>query len=557
MKTTITFLLLLLVPGVLSAQRNLGVRPTGSGGPMMPEQAAYDVTFYDLEIAVNPADSSIVGTVTAHATIVHPIEWFVLDLDTVYSITGTAGGTVSGPIDFLPFERKGSRIWVSLEQTYQPGDRVRVQVKYHGRPRIALRPPWVGGFTWARTPSGQPWIGLSCQNDGADLWWPCKDHPGDRADSVALRITVPASLVCASNGKLINVTSNWNGTHTYHWFVSTPINNYCVNVSIAPYRTVDTVYTSVTGEKVPVTFWVIPEDYERGKNHMPLFLKDLRFLEERLGPYPFRADKYGIVHTPYLGMEHQTLIAYGNEFRLNEFGYDWLHFHELAHEWWANLVSNADWKDMWIHEGFATYMEALYREELAGDTAYHEFMKGLYGRIANRKPVAPRTATSSTEIYFFPPDYTHSDTDIYYKGAWILHTLRYLIGPQTMNKLLRRMAYPDPSLERVTDGSQCRYATTADVLRTAELLSGTRLDWFFDVYLHQPHLPKLITELRGNELHLRWDVPGGLAFPMPVEVQFGDARVGVDMSGGEGRVLVPSGITAIVDPDDWILKQRD
>jgi aminopeptidase N len=548
---------MLFAPIVLVAQRNLGTRATESGGPLMPEQAAYDVTFYSLDLTVNPADSSIAGSVTTYATIVHPIEWFVLDLDTVFTVTATTGGSPSADIDLLEFERRGSRIWISLSQTYQPGERVRVRVNYHGRPRIAARPPWVGGFTWARTPSGQPWISLSCQNDGADLWWPCKDHPGDRADSVALRITVPAGLVCASNGKLLNVTDNRNGTSTFRWFVSTPINNYCVNISIAPYRTVDTLYTSVTGEKFPVTFWVIPEDYHRGVKHMPLFLKDLRFLEERLGPYPFRADKYGVVHTPYLGMEHQTLIAYGNEFRLNEFGYDWLHFHELAHEWWANLVSNADWKDMWIHEGFATYMEALYREHLAGDTAYHSFMKGIHGRISNRKPVAPRTATSSTEIYFFPPDYTRSDGDMYFKGAWILHTLRYLIGPQTMNRFLRRMAYPDPSLERVTDGSHCRYATTADVLRTAELLSGTQLDWFFDVYLHQPYLPKLQTEMKGNELILRWIVPDNLPFPMPVEVQFGEARVGVDMKDGVGRVLLPSGVTAIVDPDDWILKAKE
>lgn len=553
---TMTFIAMILFPVVLLAQRNLGVRPTASGGPMMPEQAAYDVTYYDLDLTVDPADSSIAGTVTTHATIVHPIEWFVLDLDTMFTVASVTGGSAGGVSDLLAFERRGGRIWVALGQTYQPGERVKVGVRYFGRPRVALRPPWVGGFTWAKTPSGKPWISVSCQNDGADLWWPCKDHPGDRADSVGIRITVPAGLVCASNGRSLGVTNNRNGTSTYRWFVSTPINNYCVNITIAPFKTVEAVYTSVTGEKFPVTFWVIPEDEERGKKHMPLFLKDLRFLEERLGPYPFRADKYGIVHTPYLGMEHQSLIAYGNEFRVNEYGYDWLHFHELAHEWWANLVSNADWKDMWIHEGFATYMEALFREELAGDTAYHAFMMGIRQRIANRKPVAPREATSTTEIYFFPPDFTRSDTDIYYKGAWVLHTLRYLIGPKSMDRFLRRMAYPDPSLERVTDGSHCRYVTTADALRTAELLSGTQLDWFFDVYLHQPHLPKLVTELNGNELILRWEVPGDLPFPMPVEVQFGDARVGVDMSSGTGRVLIPSGVTAIVDPDEWILKEK-
>ena len=546
-----------LTPGSLHAQRNLGVRPTESGGPLMPEQAAYDVTFYDLDLTVDPSDSSIGGTVTVYAAIIHPIEWFVLDLDTVFTVTVIAGGTAGGSDHPLRFDHRGPKIWISLGQTYQPGESVKVQVKYHGKPRIAARPPWVGGFTWARTPSGDPWISLSCQNDGADLWWPCKDHPGDRADSVALHITVPAALICASNGKFISATNNWNGTTTFHWLVSTPINNYCVNISIAPYKPVDAFYTSVTGEVLPVTFWVIPEDYDRGVSHMKLFLKDLRFLEERLGPYPFRADKYGIVQTPYLGMEHQTLIAYGNEFRVNEYGYDWLHFHELAHEWWANLVCNADWKDFWIHEGFATYMEALYRESIAGDTAYHAFMAGIRHRIANVKPVAPLQASTSTEIYFFPPDYTRSDADVYFKGGWILHTMRYLIGADAMNRFLRLMAYPDPSLELVTDGSHCRYATTSDVLRTVEKISGRDFDWFFDVYLHQPFLPKLITEQNGNQLLLRWEVPAGLPFPMPVEVQLGLNKKRVDMKNGEGRIAVPKGVKPVVDPDEWILKSRD
>lgn len=538
------------------AQRSFGVRPTDSGGPMMPEQAAYDVTFYDLDLNINPLDSSIAGTVAAAARIVHPMEWFVLDLDTVFTVTATWGSLSGQRVQPLRFERRGSKIWIALGQTAQPGQSARVEVQYHGRPRIALRPPWIGGFTWARTQSGQPWISVSCQNDGADLWWPCKDHPGDRADSVALHITVPASLVCASNGKLLNVTSNRNGTSTYHWFVSTPINNYCVNVSIAPYRTVDTLYASVTGELFPVTFWVLPEDYQRGVGHMPLFLKDLRFLEERLGPYPFRADKYGIVHTPYLGMEHQTLIAYGNEFRINDFGYDGLHFHELAHEWWANLVSNADWKDFWIHEGFAVYMEALYRESLRGDTAYHNFMAGARRRIANVKPVAPRKPSTSTEIYFFPPDYTRSDNDVYSKGAWILHMLRYLIGSETMDTFLRRMAYPTPALESVTDGTQCRYATSDDVVKTAEEVSGMKLNWFFEFYLRQAKLPKLVAIRSGQSLTLRWDVPEALSFPMPVEVRMGKTRQVVDVSTTSTTVRIPPGIVPVVDPKNWILKEE-
>ena len=536
------------------AQRELGTRPTDSGGPLMPEQAAYDVKSYDLSLRVNPAEQSIAGALTVQALIVHPTAWFVLDLDMplkVESVAEVATGASTRPLEF---ERREGKIWIAFPMTRQPGETVRLRVAYGGKPRVAPRPPWVGGFVWAKTPSGAPWVTVACQSDGADLWWPCKDHPSDEPDRVELHITVPEPLVVAANGRLRDVVKNSDGTQTYDWVVTQPINNYDISINIAPYRTIEGSFKSVAGENVPVTFWVIPENYEKAQALFTEFQDHLRFLEERLGPYPFRADKIGVAETSYLGMEHQTITAYGNNYRKNAYGFDGLLFHEIGHEWWGNLVSASDWRDMWLHEGFQSYMDALYAGHLKSETGYHQYMAGLRAGIRNRQPVAPRESRTTTQIYMAAPDYLSSDGDIYNKGAWVLHTLRYVIGDKAFFTALRRMAYPDPRLEKVKDGSQCRFATTDDFRRIAEEASGTKLDWFFEVYLRQPELPRLVTEMRGQQMVLRWEVPRNLPFPMPVEVMRGTKTERVDMSGGTATITLSPGEMPLFDRSKWILK---
>ena len=548
--------LLFVTAGSVSGQRYLGVRGTESGGPLMPEQAAYDVTYYDLDLAIDPPSRSIEGSLTAYARIVHPTEWFVLHLDTLLSVREVRLLSADGASERVHFEHRGELLWSSLVTTQQPGSHVRVQVFYGGEPRVAPRPPWVGGFTWAETPSGNPWIATTVQGEGADVWWPCKDHPSDEPDSMAIRITVPKPLVVASNGRLRNVVEQEGDLWTYNWFVSTPINNYGVALNIAPYRTIEGVYTSVTGEDIPVTFWVTPENYDKGVDLFPSFLTDLAFYEKYLGPYPFRADKYGVAETPHLGMEHQTIIAYGNDFTRNEHGFDWLHHHELGHEWWGNLVTALDWRDFWLHEGFCSYMQALYSGDLGGMDAYHAAMAPSRPRIRNAKALAPRESKTEGEMYLLPPDYVESDGDIYNKGKWVLHTLRYLIGDDAFFRSLRRMAYPTPELETLTDGSQCRFATTDDFKLIAEEESGRDLDWFFEVYTRQPALPKLVVERSGTELALRWETPGALAFPMPVDVTVDGATTRVEMVDGGVRVALTEGnAEPSVDPLNWILKE--
>src|SRR5690606_12186578 len=473
---------LFLLAGCRFGDASAQTDPYISGGPLSQEQASYDVTYYDLDLRVDPSDSTIAGSVVTVARIVHPTKWFVLDLDPRLDVRGVAESGVA-----LPYERRLGKLWIDLLVTRQPGEEVRVRVQYGGRPRVAPNPPWDGGITWARTPSGAPWVATSCQTIGADVWWPVKDHPSDEPDSMRIHFTVPDPLVAASNGRLESVRNDGNGWSTYNWFVSTPINVYNVALNLAPYRAIEDTHTGPNGDSYPVVFYVLPEYEDEGRAFMAELHDHLTFFESRVGPYPFRADKYGVAQTPHLGMEHQTIIAYGANFDNTamtgrDWGFDALHHHELAHEWWGNLVTNVHWSDMWIHEGFGTYTQALYVEELDGPEAYRAYMRTLAAGIQNRQPVAPEEVLNSQEIY---------GGDIYNKGAWVLHMLRYLVGDSTMSEIMRRMTYPDPAMEEVTDGSHTRHVFTSDFIHLAEEISGMDLGWFFEAYLRRAALPRL------------------------------------------------------------------
>jgi len=535
------------------AQRDLGVRPTDSGGILMPEQAAYDVKHYDLNLRVNPLEQSIKGVLTVKANIVKPIDKFVLDLDTPLTVESVA--LVNGKKqESLKFERREGKIWIAFPSRQKAGKTVDVRVIYFGKPRVAPRPPWVGGFVWSKTTGGSPWFATAVQNDGADLWFPVKDHPSDKADTFSLHFTVPEPLIAASNGKLQSIVKNADGTRTFNWFVSNPASNYVIALNVAPYKLIEDKMQSVAGDTIPIAFYVLPEHFDKGQDLINKTKDYVRFFEEYLGPYPFRADKLGIAETPHLGMEHQTIIAYGNEFRYDPDGVDTLMFHELGHEWWANLVTASDWNDFWIHEGFQSFMDAFYKEKLKGRET---FIKSLPARIKNTKnvkPVAPREPRTTTEMYMLPPDYTKSDSDIYGKGALILNSLRFLIGEDAFFKSLRKMAYPKSKMERVTNGKQTRLVVTDDFLRIAEQQSGKELDWFFELYLRQHVLPKLIAETKPNQLVLRWETPNNMPFPMPVEVKIGNETKRYELPDGKVMIPLPQDAEYVVDPNGWLLK---
>jgi aminopeptidase N len=526
--------------------------PYDSGGVMLPEQAAYDVQSYDLDLAVDPVKQSISGSLTVMADVATPLSWFVLDLDPRFEVTSVRDEYLGGKE--LHYEFRGARLWIQPVETIQPRSSVKLTVSYHGTPRIAPNPPWDGGFQWEKTASGDHWIATSCQMIGADMWWPVKDHVSDEPETMQLHIRVPDPLVVASNGRLDRVEKHSDGTSTYHWNINNPINAYNVALNIAPYRIIEDTFTSVAGDTFPLQFFVLPEDYDKGLELFEEIKEHLAFYEKFLGPYPFRSDKYGVAQTPHLGMEHQTIIAYGAGFdntsmtRGNDLGFDALHHHELAHEWWGNLVTNVQWSDMWLHEGFGSYMQPLYREQLFGQKSYDEAMMQQRRGIQNTAAVAPVEILSSREIY--------AGHDIYSKGSWVLHSLRFLIGDDSFFTLLRRQAYPDPAMEAVTDGSQTRFGTTADFMQLTNDVTGQNLDWFFETYIRNPALPELKIVRDGTTATVFWSHPlEDIPFPMPVEIEI-DGKVQRYEMPEFGRLKLDISETAVVrlDPRNRVLR---
>ena len=548
--------ILAAVPLVLAPfQRPSPREALTSGRPIPPEQACYDVTHYKIEVRVDPKAKAIRGRTEVSACLVAATSAVVLDLDGRLTVArvlrlDAPEGTVP-----VPYKQANGELRIDTGKL-DAGTTLRLAIEYAGEPREAPMAPWDGGFVWSQTKDGSPWIATANQMQGADLWWPCKDQPDDEADSLDLLVTVPVPLVCAANGRLVETKPADAGWQTFHWHVSTPINSYGVALNIAPYQTITRDHTSVAGDTFPVTYWVLPENLEKGRVLFEDILRQMAFFESVFGPYPFRGDKYGVAETPHLGMEHQSIIAYGNGYKLDRWGadrgYDELHLHEFAHEWWANLVTCKNWNDFWIHESFASYGQALYAEHVGGAAAYFQEM-GEQKSFANKAAIAPRAPKSTADMYFGDKEGSPG-ADIYYKGSWVLHSLRWLVGDEAFFRALRRMAYPDPALEKKTDGSACRFATTEEILALAEQECGLELDWFFEVYLRQPALPELTWKEQDGKLRFEWTSPTKAPFPMPVEVELGGAWVRVECPGGKGELDLGREKSFAVDPRRRVLR---
>nr|WP_082190154.1 M1 family metallopeptidase [Frateuria defendens] len=527
------------------AQPPLTAQTQRSGGVMPAEQRGVHFDHAELHFAVDPAQQRLDATARLTFTASAPTDRLLLDLDPHFAI---AAISVDGkPLAAGAWSNPEGRLAITLPAPLAAGGKVAVEIRYGGKPHVAKRAPWDGGFVWAHTDDGQPWVASAVEGEGCDLFWPCIDHPQGKPDLVDTYITVPRHLAAPGNGVLVDITEEGE-RHTYHWRAKHPT-TYAISLNVGPFELLKGDYRSRYGNTIPMQFWYLRGHEAQAKRLFAEFPRMLDFFEQEIGPYPFGDEKMGVVETPHLGMEHQTLNAYGNGYKAGPYGFDWLLQHEFAHEWFGNQVTNADWDDMWLHEGFGTYMQPLYGQYLYGDMPYFAMLHDERLMVKNAFPIVSGRSQLEHEVY--DADRGPAN-DIYYKGSLMLHTLRQLIGDEAFFESTRRLVYgrPDPRPGNFAP----HYATTRDYIAIVNRVTGRDLGWFFDVYLHEKALPELVEQREGDTLRLRWKVPHDKPFPMPVEVQVGYALRTVPMEHGEATLHVPAGELVIVDPHSKLLR---
>ncbi|HET7632256.1 MAG TPA: M1 family metallopeptidase [Gemmatimonadaceae bacterium] len=471
----------------------------GSNGPA---RAWWDVTFYDLHVKVSPADSSISGRTGIGYRVLHPSQLMQVDLQQPMLVDSMVQDGRA-----LQYRRDGNAFFVTLVAPQAPGATHTVTVYFHGKPRAAVRPPWDGGYIWHRDSLGNLWIATANEGLGASAWWPNKDYLADEPDSQRIAVTVPDPMIDVSNGRLRDVRRHADGTTTYEWFVNNPINNYDVSVNAGDYTHFSDIYRGEDGA-LTLDFWPLSYHREVAERQWAQAVPMLKCFEHWFGPYPWYRDGYKLIEAPHLGMEHQSGVAYGNHFMNGYLGrdlsgtglglkWDYIVVHESAHEWWGNSLTMQDQADMWVHESFADYAEALYEECQAGKAAGAEYVIGLRKNIRNDRPIIPAYGVNA-----------EGSGDMYYKGANMLHTIRQVVND-------------DEKWRGILRGLQATFrhqtVTGAQVEEYISQQAGLDLSKVFDQYLRTTMVPELDYRFSGTTLFYRWEhvVPG---FAMPVRV---------------------------------------
>lgn len=534
--------LLLLLSACASPPADRNPVLMDSGLPLSVAREQYEVRHFTLDHDILVDERSISGSATIRFRALAPMSALELDFDGQYDIRRVTGGDAE--LDYLSTP---STLTIELARTLDEGEDMSVTVHYAGQPVVARRPPWEGGFVWATSPSGKPWIATAFQGEGCDIWWPCKDHPsGEPREGMDLYFTVPSGLTVVSNGVLRGVEAVDDGRRQrFHWQTRSMINTYGVSLNIGPYVQLESRYRSTNGTEVPVYFWALEEREAQARELFDTeFQPIIDWFEQRFGPYPWGHEKLGVVETPHLGMEHQTINAYGNEYRRDAYGFDWLFHHELAHEWFGNLMTHRTTSDMWLHEGFGAYVQALYTLDTLGDAAYHARMFGMLEQIRGCVAMAPRDEVSDDALYF--ADNGGPGPDIYAKGAWVLHTLRRLLGDAAFYEATRILLYDTPSPDLLAAPIAARFRSSDDFLAILNDVSGEDYGWLFDAYVRSGPLPELRVEAMNGGSQLRWITADGQAFPMPVDVRIGDELR--RLSFEQGPELLPG-----VSPDEMVI----
>ena len=483
-------------------------------GSITPEREWWDLTYYHLDIKVEPDKKFISGSNTVVYRVLNSNKMMQIDLQEPMKITSVEADGKS-----LKFNREGNAYFIELKQKQKKNDINYIKINYEGFPKEAIRAPWDGGLSWTKDENGNHFVATSCQGLGASVWWPNKDHMYDEVDSMLISVNVPKNLTNVSNGRLRKVTEHKNDTKTFDWFVTNPINNYGVNINIGDYVSFSEVYKGEKGD-LDIDNYVLSYNLEKAKEQFKQVPMMIEAFEHWFGPYPFYEDSFKMVEVPYLGMEHQSSITYGNKYQNGYLGrdlsgsgwglkFDYIIIHEGGHEWFANNITYKDIADMWIHEGFTCYSENLYVDYFFGKEASAEYVIGTRRGISNRKPIIGQYDINR-----------EGSGDMYSKGANLLHTIRQLAKDDELwRKTLRGL-------------NKEFYHSTVTTGEIEEYISeniGMDLSKVFDQYLRDYRVPVFEYEISNGVLMYRWnDVIDG--FDMPVEV----------IIDGENKVLNPT-----------------
>lgn len=493
------------------AQQHKFTRADTLRGTLSPERSWWDVTYYDLQIRVIPEEKSIIGVNAISYRVLEPSTRLQIDLQEPLIIDKVIQDGES-----LSFTKDGNAWFVDMKAPQPKGKVLKLVVSYHGKPKEAQRAPWDGGVVWGKDSLGRPWIATACQGQGASIWWPNKDHQTEEPDSMRISVAVPKGLTNVSNGRLRSKKDDANvpNTTTFTWFVGNPINNYDVALNIGNYVHFSDQYNGENG-KLDLDYWVLDYNLAKAKTHFQVVKPMMKCFEHWFGPYPFYKDSYKLVETPHLGMEHQSAVAYGNQYKMGYRGsdlsgtgwgkkWDFIIIHESGHEWFGNNITTKDIADMWVHESFTNYSETIFTECQYGKDAANAYVQGIRSKIANDIPIVGPYGVNTEG----------SGGDMYYKGSNMLHTIRQVINnDETFRQILRGL---NKTFYHQT-------VTTQEVEQYISKNGGRDFSKVFDQYLRHTKIPVLEYSISNKELKYRWvaDVQG---FDLPVKVTLADGK---------------------------------
>ena len=505
-------------------------------GSITPERAWWDLNYYHLAVEIFPETKSIKGSNTIRYQVKSEHQVLQLDLQEPLKIT-----SIIQAGEELSFKRDGAAHFVTLKKQQVPGTIEELVVSYEGQPKEAIRPPWDGGITWTKDSNGKPFIASSNQGIGSSIWWPLKDHPADEVDSLKISVTVPEGLMDVSNGRLVEIEIG-QGKNTYHWSVVNPINDYGVNINIGDYVHFGEKFEGEKGT-LDMDYFVLRENLEKAKVHFQDAGRMMKAFEHWFGPYPFYEDGFKLVDAPYLGMEHQSSVTYGNGYQNGYRGrdlsgtgwglkFDFIIIHEAGHEWFANNITYKDVADMWIHESFTNYSESLFLDYHYGKEAGQEYVRGTRMNIANDRPIIGTYGLNQ-----------RGSGDMYYKGGNLLNMLREILNDdEKWRQILRGL----------NEEFYHQTVTTDQVEHYIAMGIGMDLRPVFDQYLRDSRIPILEYYYSDNQtLNYRW-ISCLPSFTMPVDVTIGEQKIRIQPKTTWSQLKVKTQEDLEVDPDYYV-----